>query len=230
MKYIDAAVKILKSCYRDKILEIRLQGSVSRGEEIPEVSDLDVLCILTKDNDTIKSNELLKNEKKINSEIKFLTGIDINIVNEKYLQENYDYWLIVCSDSLCLYGNNKYYKKEIIIDGKQLAKLWAPDTQYLIGHYRKCLAQTVKENEIRKISRLVGKDLIKSFRPELMKEYNIFHKTIYESCNDLCAINFTYSEYYISLLDQYLNPTNNKKEILALIDNVENMRNEQITT
>lgn len=218
---INDAVEIFKETYSHDILEIRLQGSVSRGEEIENVSDLDLLCILKGNNSPIKKDKIIEAEKTLSEKLNNLTGIDLDVTNEKFLEDHYDYWLIVCTDSVSIYGSDKYYRENVQIEGSELAKLWNPNSQFLVNKYRKKLTETEDIVEIKKICKLVGKDLLKSFRPELMKKYEIFNKTIQQTCNDLCEKNREKEKQYLLLLDLYLNQRADKEHIQKVLGIIE---------
>jgi hypothetical protein len=179
------------------------------------------LCILKDETAFAIDKRIVDAKTVLSAKLSDLTGIDLDVTNEIFLKEHYDYWLIVCTDSLCLYGPNKYFKSEVNIDGAELANLWNPNTQRLIHVYRDKLSSTDDPDEIKKICKLVGKDILKSYRPELMEKYDLFHKSIPQTCADLCEKNRDKEEQFLLLLDLYLNHTADKAHIMKVLDLVE---------
>jgi predicted nucleotidyltransferase len=105
---IDQAVKAYISVFGDSITEIRLQGSVARGDEIENVSDMDFVCILTDNADHSKPRALEDQERTISKMCPELTKVDLDIANEQQLNENLDFSLLLQTDSLCVYGRDRY--------------------------------------------------------------------------------------------------------------------------
>ena len=95
------------------------------------------------------------------------------------------------------------------------------DSVILMHEYWERLSNTVEPDEIKKICKLVGKDILKSYRPELMEKYDIFHKSIPQTCSDLCEMNKDKEELYRKLLDLYLHHTSDKEQIFKVLELVE---------
>ena len=218
---IPDVIDIFKSQFGKNILEIRLLGSVPRGEFIENVSDVDFLCILKSDCNVKESNIIKEGEKRLSNTLKRYSKIDLDFVSERYLEKDFGYKLLIETDSICIYGENKYCVNEFKIAGTDLAKLWNPNSINLLSEYRKRLSETNHIDEIKELSKLIGKDFIKSFRPILMKQNEVFSRSIMKSKINLCNLDIANTSLYEKLFELYEHQTSSKSELFFVLEAVE---------
>ncbi|MBN2628419.1 MAG: hypothetical protein JXA95_17265 [Spirochaetales bacterium] len=76
-----------------------------------------MLCRLEGDTRANKKEEIPAAYRLLSEKLNDLTGMDLNVTNEAFFEKDYAYWLIVCTDSLCLHGSDIYFRKEVPIEG-----------------------------------------------------------------------------------------------------------------
>ncbi len=218
---IEKAVEIYRTVFKDYILEIRLQGSVARGDEIKNVSDMDFLCILKGEIDRSIPLSIIEAEKELTKICPDLEKVDLGVTNEKHIDENLDYKLLIQTDSFCVSGEDRYSLKYVEIPGIELAKLWCLGLDNTLSSYRGKVMSLEDNQQIRRYVRFIGKDLLKACRPKLMRENEIFSRTITGTHEDLCEVYPDLKTLFDSLLSFYLHGVASKDEILETLSAIE---------
>ena len=210
----------------DNLLEIRLQGSVAREDEIQNVSDMDFLCILKNNTDRSKPKALENQEKVLSRMCPELTKVDLDIANEKQIDDNRDYELLIQTDSLCVYGEDRYTRRCVEISGEELANLWNLNLENTLRSYRRLAVDAESNEHAGQYVKFIGKDLLKACRPKLMREKEIFSRTVLGTHGDLCEAYPKYSTLFDSLLDFYLKGKAKRERALEVIDAVDGAKPE----
>jgi predicted nucleotidyltransferase len=209
-------IEAYKSEFSDSIQEIRLLGSVPRGDLIPRVSDIDFLCILKGNTTYEKPIKFGDVESQLLIKFPLVQNFDLDITNERFIERNFDYKLLIMTDSISIYGSNLYWTESYEISAEELASLWNPDSNELIAEYSDQIFQSDDPVLINSTTKLIGKDILKSYRPILMKKYNCFNRSIEKTTKQLIKNIPEFSELFELLFKLYSNPKsikNIKKEI-----------------
>jgi len=217
---IDQAIKAyLESIQNNKIINIRLMGSVPRGNAREIHSDIDFVAICknklsTNENSRIKQFEVLlsnKNKQVRKVDLEYETIGDIHPARE----------FVFITDSISLYGKNLYTKRNYEIEARQLAENNTPNLDKLLLNYRDGI-NTVKTNdEITQFSRWIGKDILKALRYRLIVEKNIYEKTVTGIHFELCKNYPDDKSIFDSLLEAYMYPIIDVEKLNSILDNVE---------
>ena len=218
---IPSVIEFYKNEYKNNILEIRLLGSIPRGEFIENVSDVDFLCILKANKSIVKNANIKIKENELTLKLEKYTKVDLDITSIDLIENDFGYKLLIMTDSICIFGDNIIWVKKYKIPGIELAKLWNPNPKYLLRKYNKRLQEIESEYETKNLSKLIGKDFIKAFRPVLMKQQELFSRSILKSKNYLCKFDSENTSLYEKLFHLYINQTASIYELVTILEKVE---------
>jgi len=217
---IDQAIKAyLESIQNNNIINIRLMGSVPRGDAREIHSDIDFVAICKYKLSTDEKSRIQQFEVLLSSKNKQVRKVDLEFetIGDIYPAREF----VFITDSISLYGKDLYKKPNYEIEAKQLAKNNTPNLEKLLINYRGGI-HTVKTNdEIIQFSRWIGKDILKALRYRLIVEKNIYEKTAIGIHFELCKNYPEDKDIFDSLLDVYLYSTNDVEKLNSILDNVE---------
>ncbi len=227
MPLISVVVNMLIKILEDNLLEIRLLGSVPRGCAIRELSDIDFMAI-TKFDISQESKLLLENILLDLSEANTIVSkIDVQCIREDIIKNYFDLELIIKTDSINLYGEDKYTVSEYSIMNTELADLWNPNIDFVLHNYRnKLMSINMSDTEIAKYSRLTGKDVMKCFQRRVVLEHGFIERTIEKIYINLKKYIPDHSGTFEKLWRLYRLPTSNKEVIMTVIDECEQLKYE----
>jgi predicted nucleotidyltransferase len=219
-KLLPDIIEAYQLYFSESIQEIRLLGSVPRGDLIPGVSDIDFLCILKEDTEYEKPKSFIEIESKLRTKFQAVQKFDLDITNEKFIKQNFDYNLLIMTDSISIYGTNFYWTKSYAISAEELASLWNPDSNELLRNYAGLIKNTNDADLMNETAKLVGKDLLKSYRPALMIKFNYFSRSIEKTAKQLIECFSEHSNLFELLFQLYSNPKSRKniKEKIKMIE------------
>jgi predicted nucleotidyltransferase len=203
-------IEAYKNQFSNNILEIRLLGSVPRGDLIEDVSDIDFLCIL-RGNTKCKKPQIFSDiESELQCYFPLVQKFDLDVTNENYIEQNFDYKLLIMTDSIAIYGSNLYWVDSYEIPADKLASLWNPDSNELMKKYSEWIFTAENNEVISNTTKLIGKDLLKSYRPMMMRKCNCFARSIKKTAEQLTQIFPEYSELFDILFRLYSDPISRK--------------------
>lgn len=127
---IDEALSIYQEIFQDALIEIRLLGSVPRGEAHPGSSDIDFMALIREKSREASLSLLQESSRRLQSTYLFVSQVDLDCFDVASLSPFQRF--VLSSDSLSIYGKDEFNKKSSD-DQKR--------TFSLIGHskyYRSC--------------------------------------------------------------------------------------------
>jgi predicted nucleotidyltransferase len=144
------------------LTDIRLQGSVARGEAIVGQSDIDFMALVAGDPpDDEVCARLQDQAARLSGRFPVVYRVELDAAPLADLSPFQRFAL--SSDSLSVYGTDSLTQREQRIDRVELARLVTPPAAELISNYRALVEKVragVDEAEMRFYSRIVGKDLL----------------------------------------------------------------------
>ena len=219
---INNMVLILKEILQDNLLDLRLLGSVPRGDAIPGKSDIDFTAIIKEEVSQIVTTQIKVKSDELSCIYPIVSKIDINYITKKKIEEYFDYELILRTDSISIYGSDIYTVDKYSILNTELANLWNPNLDLILKEYREeLLSGKLSNEEIKKYSRLTGKDIMKCLQRKILLEYGVWERSVYNMYNSLKEYIPEYSSLYDSLWDLYWLPTDDIERIILIIKQTE---------
>ncbi len=220
---IDQAIKAyLESIQNNNIINIRLMGSVPRGDAREIHSDIDFVAICKYKLSADEDSKIQQYAALLSSKNKQVRKVDLECETIGDIHPAREFVFI--TDSISLYGNDMYTKSVYEIEAKQLAENNTPDLDKLLINYRNGI-HTVKTNdEIIQFSRWIGKDILKALRYRLIVEKNIYEKTVKGIHFELCKNYPDDKSIFDSLLDAYMYPKNDVDKLNNILDKVEEIK------
>ena len=226
---VDQGIKAYQNAIQNNnIINIRLMGSVPRGDAREIHSDIDFVVIcrhklsLEEDSKIQHYATLLssKNKQVRKVDLEYETIGEINPARE----------FVFITDSISLYGDDIYNTKgSYEIEAKQLAENNTPNLDRLLSDYRDGIHRVKTNDEIIQFSRWIGKDILKALRYRLIVEKNIYEKAAIGIHFELCKNYPDDKSTFDNLLDAYMYPTNDVIELNNILNKVEAIK-EMYTT
>lgn len=162
---IEDAVASGTAAFGEGLAEIRVQGSIARGEARPGQSDIDLMLVLTSSptaDDQLQCAEL---SQRLATAHPVVSRVDLDVAWAGHLSEFQRF--VLSSDSLSVHGTDALTRPVQRWDRRRLARLVTPDAGAMLDDYRAWadeLVLTPDEAEVRFASRVVGKDFLKVLR------------------------------------------------------------------
>ncbi len=223
---IDCVVNLLKDSLKEYLVEIRLLGSVPRGDAIPPYSDIDFLAVTRISNQQGLPQPHQTLLEDLCRRFPIVSKIDIQYMSEDDIDRHFDFKLIVMTDSICVYGEDNYTVAEYSILNTELADLWNPNLDSIICNYRTALASSlISKAEIVKYSRLTGKDMMKCFQRKILLDFGRIEKSIEKIYFNLVEHYPGYVALFDKLWKLYRYPTDDREAIVAIIEECERTKN-----
>jgi predicted nucleotidyltransferase len=131
---IGATVRTYREVLPDRVLSIRLMGSVARGDAIIGQSDIDFMGLVDTMPSATAPQTLAHHAERLQLAYPVVTEVDLDVTAIHDLGEFRR--LVLSSDSLNLYGVDTLRQVQQTMDRAHLATLVTPDASALIQGYR----------------------------------------------------------------------------------------------
>jgi len=218
----EAEKAYFKSISNTKIVNIRLMGSVPRGDARQQHSDIDFVVICNSELSNCEVANIKQCTIELSNKYDQVRKVDLEYENLDQISEGRRFVFI--TDSISIFGNDIYTKKEYEVDSDDLVKNNTPDLEYLVERYRTGMHEAKNDDEIVQFSRWIGKDILKSFRYRLIVEKNIYEKTAKKIHSQLCNYYPNDKSVFDKLLEAYLDPKHELSELDTILDEVERIK------
>ncbi len=160
---IDSAVGAYRAIFGEAVFNIRLMGSVARGDA-GRLSDIDFIAVLHHNPSAEQLAEIARQETELQRRHPFVCQVDLEAVAADELNDFRRF--IFAIDSVSLAGSDIYTAERQTVARRQLAEMVTPDLPGIVKSYRRAVEAVDAKNErlLLKWSRLIGKDVLKCFR------------------------------------------------------------------
>ena len=215
---IEAVLAIYRALFGADLLNVRLLGSVARGEAIPGTSDIDFLALARRPPRPAELEHLARQELELRRTYPVVEGVDLEAEWLDTLSAFRRF--VLSSDSLSLFGVDQLTRRRQYVDRAELARLVTPDWHALIGGYRACVvALDASERErLARYARVIGKDLLRCLRQVALLRggpYDTSIEAIYEHVSALAPEHRSLAE---ALYGLYRRPDVDKQVVLRVLD------------
>jgi hypothetical protein len=165
---VEAARAGMVACCGVRLRELRLQGSIARGDARAGHADVDMIALL-EGQPTAGENQCLEElAETLGAGTRLVSRFDLEAVNANTLEPFRRF--VLSSDSLCVHGVDSLTLPVQSMERVALAKLVTPDPGTILPDYRQWVEElaSADDAERRFASRIVGKDLLKVLRGVLL--------------------------------------------------------------
>jgi predicted nucleotidyltransferase len=160
---IDEAITAYGETFGDRVRDLRLQGSVARGEAEIGLSDLDVMALLTEEPPQDDLEKLAGRAEELGHRYPMVSRVELDAVDIDQLTQFQRF--VLSSDSLSVAGTDRLTRRSQRRNRRALAKLVTPDAALLIDDYRALMQEVAADPEATRFyGRIVAKDILKCMR------------------------------------------------------------------
>lgn len=165
---IEAARAGMNACCGDLLREIRLQGSIARGDARPGLADLDMIGLLhgSPSEDVHCCLEELAASLGVTTSL--VSRFDLEAIDAVELQPFRRF--VLSSDSLCVHGADTLTQQTQSMERVALARLVTSELAEIVSEYVEWAddLRSASESERRFACRIIAKDLLKVLRGVLL--------------------------------------------------------------
>lgn len=215
---IEAAAQTYNEVLADRVVSIRLLGSVARGEAVIGQSDIDFMGLLDTMPPATALQALQQHAKRLRQVYPLVARVDLEAVPIADLSAFQR--LVLSSDSLHLYGIDTLTQPEQTMDRAELAALVTPNPLELIQGYRAAvqgIGVGHDDETLRLYSRVTGKDLLKCLRAIALRRGGAYEKSIERIYDQVTALVPEYWALADKLIALYRHPITDRDAVLAVL-------------
>jgi predicted nucleotidyltransferase len=201
------------------LIDVRLMGSVARGEAIAGQSDVDFLALLHTEPPAAILQELTGREQRLGRQYRTIGRVDLEAERLATLSEFRSF--VVSSDSISVLGTDRLLRRRQSMDRRRLARLVTPDARVLIGSYRAALEHLEPDATpglVARYARVTGKDLLKCLRGHALLCGAAYEKNIGAIYRQIGVYAPEYRQLADALYSLYRSPGPSKDAILQVLD------------
>lgn len=214
---IEDAVAVYQSIFGAAIVNIRLMGSVARGEDCSR-SDIDFIAVLDRDLASEELQQLESEEAAMRGRHPVVNRVDLEAVPANGLHDFRRF--VFATDSLSLFGTDLYTTPSQIWDRTELMHLVTPDLPELVRSYRNAVEST-DEGDVERLrfySRIIGKDFLKCYRRVALERGGAYERNIGRIYQQLLHYLPERRLLLDELYDFYSHPGDDKQRLLQVLD------------
>lgn len=160
---IDEAIAVYRELFGERVIDVRLQGSVARGEAVVGRSDLDVMALLVEAPKPHELECLSGRAEELGRRYPVVSRIELDAVAVEQLTHFQRF--VLSSDAISVAGTDRLTRRAQRRERRALARLVTPDVAFMVEDYRALMAEVAADSEaVRFYGRIVAKDLLKGAR------------------------------------------------------------------
>jgi hypothetical protein len=212
---VNAAIESYRRDLDKLLVSIRLLGSAARGESVFGVSDIDFVGLVSMNPDAHQRDMIAADSKRLTRSHQCVSVVDLEIEIKGRVQPQRE--LIFRTDSVCIWGADLYSATETKVSNASLARLTTPDFHRLMAGYRQHLRDALNKDELGRVGRSIGKDLLRCFRKYLVLRLGVYRKSTADIHSQLLMYFPEKSETFNCLLRICEQPVERKEELLEIL-------------
>lgn len=229
------AVEEIKNTYLkhlgDLVHSIYVRGTVSRGEAIEKISDIDTFAVITKKPEEIDRSWIRETRKELEKKFNFSTGVEFGFVAYSELfdgDELFNDRFTIKTQSACVYGDDLAQKIPPFRADEQTASHFHRNLKKVLENAKKGVADNHDKEDIKEWCRWVMKRIIRAGFVLVMDKEQAFTRDLYPSY-ELFSKHFPEQEPKMKMaLDFAINPTDNAERITNFLDDFGVWMEEQV--
>ncbi len=215
---VEAAIQTYRVLFDADLLDVRLLGSVARGEAIPGASDIDFLALVRRAPQPAELDHLARHEDGLRRTYPVVARVDLEA--ECLAELSAFRRLVLSSDSLSVFGSDQLTRPRQHVDRVELARLVTPDGRRLICGYRAAIEDldpTDREGIVR-YARVVGKDLLRCLRQAAILRGGAYETNIGAIYEQVSALVPEHRALARALYELYRRPRVDKAVVLRILN------------
>jgi hypothetical protein len=219
------AVGEIKDIYQthlgDDLHSVYVRGTVSRGEAIEGISDIDTFAVVKKVPEEIDRSWVKKVRKELEMKYNFSTGVEIDFISIDELfdgDEMFSDRFMIKTQSACVFGEDLSHKIEPFKADKQTARHFNKNISAVFENARKGLRGNTDVKDIKEWTLWVMKRIIRAGFVLVMDREKAFTRDLYPAYE-------VFSKYYPEqeskmrqALEYAINPPEDPRVVIAFID------------
>ena len=214
------AVEEIKNIYLknlDNVVHsIYVRGTVSRGEAIEGISDIDTFAVITKKSEEIDRSWVKEVRKALDQKFDFSTGVEFGFVAYEELFEGdglFNDRFTIKTQSACVYGDDLAQKIPPFRADIETASHFHRNLKKVLENAKKGIANNPDKEDVREWCRWVMKRIIRAGFILVMDKEQVFTRDLYPSY-ELFSKHFPEQEPKMKMaLDLAINPTDDPNKI-----------------
>jgi len=182
------AVGEIKNAYLkhlgEEVHSIYVRGTVSRGEAIEGISDIDTFAVITKKTEEVDHSWVRDARQKLEKKFDFSTGVEFDFINLKELFDSdkfFKYRFTIKTQSACIYGDDLAKKIAPFRADKQTASHFHRNLKKVLENTKKGITDNPDKEDIKKWCRWIMKRIIRAGFVLVMDKEQIFTRDLYPS-------------------------------------------------
>lgn len=219
---IAAAVLAYLEAFAGRVVDIRLLGSVGRGEATPGESDIDFVAVVEGE---LSETDIQRLEvragamSRVHSEV---SRVELEVESAGRMASFRRF--VLASDSFSVYGTDRLTMRTQSVARDELIGWVTPDAAVLIRDYRseiEALRDGIDDESLRFYGRIVGKDLLKCLRAEILRRGGGYEANIGQIHDQILALAPEHGELAAGLYRLYRNTLPDRSRLLVVLDRAE---------
>lgn len=203
----------------DVLTDIRVAGSVPRGDARPRHSDIDFVAVCSRAPTDAEGAHLAEQARVLSSLFPQVRKVDLDVEVGQHLSEVRRF--IFTTDSISVWGTNSFPATSVAIDALDLARLTTPDFDYLVSEYRARLGSAATPEAKEQASRWIGKDFLKAWRGTLLVDHGLYAKAP-TNIHQLLVDHYRHRQLlWDQLLSLYLEPVADEEALHKVLDRLD---------
>jgi hypothetical protein len=215
----------------DVVHSIYVRGTVSRGEAIEGISDIDTFAVITKKPEVIDRSWVKEARKELEEKYSFSTGIEIDFISYDELFEGDELFndrFTIKTQSACVYGEDLAQKIEPFRAELKTASHFHRNLEKVLENTKKGIANNPDKEDIKEWCRWVMKRIIRAGFVLVMDKEQVFTRDLYPSYK-------LFSKYYPEqepsmrmALELAINPIDDVARLTSVLDDFGMWMEEQV--
>jgi predicted nucleotidyltransferase len=214
---IRAAVAAYHAIFTDQVEEVRLMGSVARGEAMPGRSDIDFLALVREVPTDAARAALNRHAMLLGRTYPIVSLVDLEVsrLEDLYPVQRF----ILTSDSIAVAGDDRLTLRSQTVSREALIRLVTPSMSSILSDYHTTVTHLDPGDgdQLRFYSRIIGKDLLKCLRGVILRRGDTYERNIGAIAAQALA-HFPEHSMTIAMLYQcYSAPTSDRTTLLRTL-------------
>lgn len=207
----------------DIVLSIYVRGSVSRGEAIKNISDVDTFAIISKDIKDIDRSWVKETQKSLKEKFPFVEGIEFGFIYYENLFSSDSEFInrfTIKTQSICIYGEDIAFKIESFRpDEKTVRQIIShANLRRALENAKNKITQSSSVDDIGYWCRFAMKRIIRAGFLLVMDQEKVFTRDLYPSYQLFSKYFPEHETKMKKALEWAINPIDNAGEITEFID------------
>lgn len=219
------AVEMVRDAYKkhfgERLHSVYIRGSVAKGEAIDNISDIDSFAVVTLSHDDIETSWSKDFVREIIEQFPFVVGVETGAIPLEELKGHKGDRIMIKTQSICVYGEN-------LADTLPPLKPGIDTAQHIKGIEREInktkewLQEERTNEEVERHCTWIMKRIIRSGFELVMERSQKYTRDLYPCYEGFSGYYPEKKEEMYEVLELAIEPTSDKKEIIAILDNLGN--------